>query len=336
LFTHFLFININVMTKQKIDLLTNRIISGGNIASEESLELCKTTEIDYLCNSANEIRKHFTGNYFNLCSIVNAKSGKCSENCKWCSQSSFHNTDIEIYDIIDKEEAVKQAINNAQKGVHKFSLVTSGKTVSDKKLAQLIDIYQAIKKVTNIEIDASMGLLKKEQLIKLKDIGIKHYHCNLETSRTFFPNVCSTHTYEEKINTLKSAKEVGLDICSGGIIGMGETIQQRVELAFELKNLGVKSIPINILNPIEGTALENTPPLSDNEILITFALFRFINPDAYIRFAGGRLQISHLEGKLLNSGVNAALVGDLLTTVGKNIDEDLEQFRKNGFNFTNP
>ena len=155
-------------------------------------------------------------------------------------------------------------------------------------------------------------------------------------SRTFFPNVCSTHTYEEKINTLKSAKEVGLDTCSGGIIGMGETIQQRVELAFELKNLGVKSIPINILNPIEGTALENTPPLSDNEILITFALFRFINPDAYIRFAGGRLQISHLEGKLLNSGVNAALVGDLLTTVGKNIDEDLKQFRKNGFNFTNP
>lgn len=324
------------MTIKEIDQIKNRIINGGEITFEESIILCNTSEIDFICNSANEIRKHFTGNYFNLCSITNAKSGKCSENCKWCSQSSFHKTDIETYDIIDKEEALEQARNNFKKGVHKFSLVTSGKTVTDEKLDELIDIYNAIKKETDIEIDASLGLLKKHQLQKLKDIGIKHYHCNLETSRSFFQNVCTTHTYDEKINTITLAKEVGLDICSGGIIGMGETMQQRIELAFELKNLKVKSIPINILNPIKGTALENNLPLSDNEILITFAIFRFINPDAYIRFAGGRLQISHLEEKLLNSGVNAALVGDLLTTVGKNIDEDLEQIRNNGFNFINP
>lgn len=323
------------MTKNKIDLIKKKIINGGEITYKESILLCKTNEIEYLCTAANDIRKHYTGNYFNLCSIVNAKSGKCSENCKWCSQSSFHKTNIETYDIIDKKEAIKQAINNNKKGVHKFSLVTSGKTVTDKKLDELIDIYHAIKKETNIEIDASLGLLKKHQLQKLKNIGIKHYHCNLETSKSFFPKVCTTHSYEEKIKTIKLAKEVGLDICSGGIIGMGETMQQRIELAFELKKLGVKSIPVNILNPIEGTALESSHPLADNEILLTFAIFRFINPDAFIRFAGGRLQISHLEQKLLNSGVNAALVGDLLTTVGKNIDEDIEQFKNNGFNFTN-
>jgi len=323
------------MQKQIINEIKNRILNGGQINFTEAKELSDSEELELLCNSANEIRIHFTGNKINLCSIANARSGKCSENCKWCSQSTFHNSDIEIYDLIDIDDALMQAKNNEKKGVHKFSLVTSGKTLSNESLDKLIEIYERIKKETNIEIDASMGLLTKEQLQKLKNIGIKHYHCNLETSRSFFKNVCTTHTYDEKIETLKQAKEVGLDICSGGIIGMGETMEQRLELAFELKKLDVKSIPVNILNPIKGTSLENATPLSDSEILKTFALFRFINPDSYIRFAGGRTLISHLETKLLKSGVNAALVGDLLTTVGKNIDEDLKLFTKLGFEIKN-
>ena len=320
------------MSKNQIENIKNRIISGGEITFTEAIELSRTKEIDFLCQAANEIRQHFTGNFMDLCSITNARSGKCTENCKWCSQSAFHKTDIEIYDLIDKQEALKQARNNYKKGVHKFSLVTSGKTVSDAILDKLLDIYSDIKKEMDIHLCASMGLLNKSQLKKLKDAGIVHYHCNLETAPSFFSDLCSTHTIEEKLETIKLAKEVGLEICSGGIVGMGETMEQRIELAFELRKIGAKSIPLNFLNPIKGTALENTKPLTDDEVMITIALFRFINPDAQIRFAGGRNMISHLEDKALKSGINASLVGDLLTTVGKNIDEDLENFKKLGFN----
>lgn len=320
------------MDKVKIENIKNRIISGGEISVSEAIELSKTREIDFLCHAANEIRQHFTGDFMDLCSITNARSGKCPENCKWCSQSAFHKTDIEIYDLIDKEEALKQARNNHKKGVHKFSLVTSGKTVSDATLDKLLEIYTDIKKEMDIHLCASMGLLNKLQLQKLKDVGIVHYHCNLETAPSFFSELCSTHTIEEKLETIKLAKEVGLEICSGGIAGMGETMEQRMELAFELRKIGAKSIPLNFLNPIKGTELENAKPLTDDEVMLTIALFRFINPDAQIRFAGGRNMISHLEEKALRSGINASLVGDLLTTVGKNIDEDMETFKRLGFN----
>ena len=320
------------MNRQEIDVLKNQILNGTQITKGEAIVLAQTNEIEYLCNAANEIRIYFTGNYIDLCSITNARSGKCSENCKWCSQSAFHNTDIEIYDLIDKEQALIQARNNHKKGVHKFSLVTSGKTVSDSTLEKLLEIYSDIKKEMDIHLCASMGLLNKEQLNKLKNAGIVHYHCNLETASSFFNNLCTTHTIDEKLQTINWAKEVGLEICSGGIVGMGENMEQRIELALELRKIGAKSIPLNFLNPIKGTSLENANPLTDEEVMITIALFRFINPDANIRFAGGRNMISHLEEKALNSGINAALVGDLLTTVGKNIDEDMEQFKKLGFN----
>ncbi len=320
------------MHKSQIENIKNRIIRDGEITFPEAVELSRTVEIDFLCQAANEIRRHFTGDFMDLCSIANARSGRCPENCKWCSQSAFHKTDIEIYDLIDKEEALKQARNNYKKGVHKFSLVTSGKTVSDATLDKLLEIYRDIKKEIDIHLCASMGLLNKPQLQKLKDAGIVHYHCNLETAPSFFSNLCTTHTIEEKLATIQLAKEAGLEICSGGIVGMGESMEQRIELAFELRKIGTKSIPLNFLNPIKGTALENAIPLTDDEVMVTIALFRFINPEAQIRFAGGRNMISHLEEKALNSGINAALVGDLLTTVGKNIDEDLKSFRSMGFN----
>ena len=203
--------------------------------------------------------------------------------------------------------------------------------MSEPHLELILNIYGAVKKETNLHLCASLGLLTKVQLKKLKEAGIKHYHCNLETAPSFFPQLCTTHTIDEKIKTINAAKEVGLEICSGGIIGMGETMEQRIELAFELRKINAKSIPLNILNPIQGTPLENMPPLSDEEILTTIALFRLINPDALIRFAGGRNLISHIEDKALNAGINAALVGDLLTTVGKNIEEDIRNFERLGF-----
>lgn len=321
------------MTKTEIEAIKNRIITGqGTISFIEAIFMSKTKEVDFLCQCANEIREHFSGNTMDLCSIINAKSGKCDADCKWCSQSSYHKTNIKNYDYIDRDEALAQAKNNFSKGVHKFSLVTSGIRLADNKLDKMLEIYDDIKKETDIELCASMGLLKKPQLEKLKARGIKNYHCNLETSPTFFDKLVTTHKFEDKVETIKWAAEAGLKICSGGIIGMGETMDQRVELAFELNKLQVSSIPVNILNPIEGTGLAGQQPLNDNEILVSFAMFRFINPQAQIRFAGGRLQIAHIEEKALKAGINAALVGDLLTTVGKNIEEDINNFKQMGYN----
>jgi biotin synthase len=318
------------MTQEQISHLKDKVLTNFAITYDEALSLSKTEHVEYLCNAANEIREFHSGKSLDLCSITNARSGKCPENCKWCSQSAFHKSDIEIYDLIDKKEAVRQAKRNYEKGVHKYSLVTSGRTVSDETLAKLIDIYNEIKKDNPIHLCASMGLLNKSQMQKLKNAGIKHYHCNLETAPSFFSELCTTHSIDEKIETLRLAKDAGMDICSGGIIGMGESMEHRIELAFKLKEIGAKSIPINFLNPIKGTALENAKPLTDNEILITIALFRFINPDAQIRFAGGRNLIQHIEDKAFRAGINAVMVGDLLTTLGKNMDEDFENFAKLG------
>jgi len=221
---------------------------------------------------------------------------------------------------------------NYFQGVKRHSLVTSGKKVSDKTLDKLIPIYKKIQKNCDISLCASMGLLSKHQLLRLRnEAGIEHYHCNLETAPSFFSKVCSKHTIEEKIKTIKYAQEIGLKICSGGILGMGETMEHRIELAITLRDLKVQSIPINVLMPIKGTPLENAKPLSEEEILTSIALFRFLNPKANIRFAGGRLQIKPFQEKALKAGINSALTGDYLTTIGSNIKNDILEFSKAGF-----
>lgn len=321
------------MNYTDIELLGEKIRAGYRITVDEASALAATKEVDKLCEEANKIRMHFSGNHMDLCSITNAKSGKCSENCKWCAQSAHYKVAVDVYDIIDAQTAVIQAKANEAKGVHKYSLVTSGKTMNNSQIDKLVDIFTEIRKNSSIRLCASMGLLNKDQLLKLKGCGVEHYHCNLETAPSYFSNLCTTHSIEDKIATIKSAQEAGLGICSGGIIGMGESMEHRIELAFILRDLGVKSIPINILQPIEGTPLEGTEALSDEEILKTFALFRFINPEAKIRFAGGRMKIKHMEDKVLMSGVNASLVGDLLTTIGSDIDMDKNNFSKAGFTF---
>jgi biotin synthase len=222
-------------------------------------------------------------------------------------------------------------VENRQKGVERFSLVTSGRALSNSNVKKACSIYRAISQKSDIHLCASMGLLSFDALQQLKSAGVEHYHCNIETSPSLFSSLCTTHTFEEKVNTIKAAREAGLLICSGGIIGMGETMEQRIEMAIALQQLEVNSIPINILNPIEGTPLSGNQMLSDEEILTTIALFRFINPRAHIRFAGGRNLIAHIQSKALRAGVSAALVGDYLTTIGTNIDEDKVLFQSAGF-----
>lgn len=316
-----------------MNYIENQIIGGENISQEVARKIQKEWSTEQLCETANTIRQHFMGNSIDLCSIMNARSGKCSENCKWCSQSAHHNSKIEIYPLVSEQEALRHALDNHNKGVGRFSLVTSGRTMSDRDIDKAVAIYKAIAAECSIYMCASMGLLNKEQLLKLRECGVGHYHCNIETAPSYFPTLCTTHTFEEKLQTIKWAQEVGLKICSGGIIGMGETMEQRIEMAFALRQIGVVSIPINILNPIPGTPMEGTAQLSDDEILRTFAMFRLINPRAHIRFAGGRNQIAHIQDKALKSGVSAALVGDLLTTIGSNIEQDKELFKRCGFEF---
>jgi len=315
----------------RIESIKNKVLNREFINIEEAKELIVVSDKELLYSAANEIRYEFMHDKFDLCSIINAKSGKCSENCKWCAQSSHYKTAINTYEIVEKDIALKLAKQNADYGVNKYSFVTSGRAISDKNIDLLCGYIEEIYNKVDINICASMGLLDKVQLEKLKEAGVVRYHCNIETSPSYFSDLCTSHTLEDKIKTIKAAQEVGMEVCSGGIIGMGETIQQRIEMAFLLRDLNIKSIPINILNPIPGTPLENRERLSDDEILTTIAIFRFINPDAWIRFAGGRNLINNIQDKAMRSGVNAAITGDLLTTTGATVKEDIERIKSLGF-----
>lgn len=308
-----------------------KIVSGYRLSYDEAVKIMNECELDELCTLADQLRNHFCGNKFDTCSIINARSGRCSENCKWCSQSKYHNTDIEVYPLLENDVIVEAAQYNAAKGVGRFSLVTSGRAMSGKEIDKVCDTYREIGGKIGIKLCASMGLLKKEDLQKLRDAGVERYHCNLETAPSYFPTLCSTHTTDEKLKTIRWAQEVGMKICSGGIIGMGETAEQRVELAVTLREAGVDSIPVNILNPIPGTPLENTKKLTDDEILRSFAMFRIVNPQAQIRFAGGRTLINTVQTRALKAGVSAAIVGDMLTTVGSKIDQDMQLFKSLGY-----
>ena len=311
--------------------LTNKIIDERyHISKNEATELLKT-DLKALSYCAEQIRKKFCDSKFDMCSIINGKSGKCSENCKFCAQSAHYKTNIKEYSLLDTDSIFNVAKHNWNKKVKRFSIVTSGKKLTDEEIELVCKTYEKIKKECNIMLCASMGFLTKQQFIKLKKSGISRYHCNLETSRNFFPNICTTHTYDDKINVINIAKKVGLEICSGGIFGMGETFQDRIDMFFELYNLGVKSVPINILNPIKNTPFENNKILSQEEVLRTVAIARFILPDAFIRLAGGRLLFKDKGVSLFSSGANATITGDMLTTNGTSIDEDCDTINKLGF-----
>ncbi|MDR1755898.1 MAG: biotin synthase BioB [Culturomica sp.] len=315
----------------QIEELKERVLAGGMLSREEALELSGTEDKPLLYRLAGEIREQKCGNSFDTCSIVNARSGRCSEDCRWCAQSAAFPTHIVEYDLIDEQTCLELARKNAEYGVDKFSFVTSGRSLSDRNLERLCGYAQKIKASVKLKLCASMGLLNKEQLLKLKKAGIQRYHCNLETAPAYFHSLCSTHTAEEKIRTIRAAREVGMEVCSGGIIGMGESMADRIDLALALRELEIRSIPLNILNPIPGTPLAGTPPLSDEEVLTTIALFRFIHPAAWIRFAGGRALIRHLEADAIRAGINAAIVGDLLTTTGSTVKEDIRKVTELGY-----
>lgn len=312
--------------------LRDKVLEGYTVNRQEALILYKEVPLEELAAAANEIREKMSGNGFDLCTIINGKCGKCSEDCKYCAQSAHYSTNIvESYPLLDTQALLEGAKYNASRGVLRYSIVTSGKRLSDKEVDQLCESIRAIKKEVDIEICVSLGLLGEEAYRKLHAAGASRVHCNLESSATFFKEVCTTHTYEQKIATLKAAKRAGMSICSGGIMGLGESIEDRIDMVLTARDLGVKSIPVNFLNPIPGTPYANNIPLTRDEARRCVAVFRFLIPDGSIRLAGGRGLLGDHGESCFTSGANAAISGDMLTTAGITIETDLNLLKELGY-----
>ncbi|GFI07768.1 biotin synthase [Lachnospiraceae bacterium] len=313
-----------------ITTLGNEVLQGKQITREEALWLYPQP-IKELCEKADEIRAHFCSNGFDLCTIINGKSGRCSEDCRFCAQSAHNHTGAEEYPLLSTEEILAQAKKNDEQGVLRYSIVTSGKRLSDREVEQMCDTIQQIRRETGISVCVSFGLLNEEQYRKLKEAGVSRVHNNLETSRRNFPNVCTTHTFEEKICAIQAAQAAGLSVCSGGIMGLGETVEDRIDMALTLRELGVKSVPVNMLNPIPGTPFEHNRRLSEWDMCRIAAVYRFILPDASIRLAGGRGLLGDKGKSCFRSGANAAISGDMLTTAGITVETDRELLKELGY-----
>lgn len=309
--------------------IKEKVLNGYRISREEALSLYLEPSKE-LFKCANEIREKLCGDRVDLCSIINGKSGRCTENCKYCAQSIHFKTGVEEYNLLSYEE-IKNVADEIEKcNVDRFSIVTSGKGLKGKDFEKVVDYYKRLNKECNIKLCASHGILDRESLLKLRESGVIRYHHNIETSRNYYKKICTTHTFEDRIKTINAAKDVGLEVCSGGIIGLGERIEDRIDMAIELRDLNVMSIPINVLMKIKGTPLEGNNTLNEEEILKTIAIFRFINPKANIRLAAGRNLLKNYGENAFKSGANATISGNLLTTCGNNILEDRKMIRNLG------
>ena len=290
-----------------------------NIEPSKLLEM-PLTELLMLANKA---RQEAVGNEFDLCSIINAKSGKCAQDCKFCAQSAKHHTDVSVYPLKTTDEIVEAAEQAKNIGAKKFGIVTSGNRLNEKELETIADAISKLKTEVKIEPCASLGALSKEQLLRLKQAGLSRYHHNIETSPRFYPQIVSTHKFEERVNTVKVAKEVGLEICSGGIIGIGENWADRIEMALLLKQLNVDSVPINFLVPIKGTALQSAKQIDCVDAIRTIAIFRLILKNIPIKIAAGRETVlKDFQAMAMCAGANGMLIGGYLTVKGRSVDED--------------
>lgn len=311
--------------------IKDKLSKGKLINFEEAMILTEDSiEYEELFFFADELCKKNMGYSIDLCSIINAKSGKCSENCKYCAQSSYYNTNVQSYPLAALDEVLNLARENEKQGVQRFSIVTSGKCPTQDDFENILEMISVLKKETSLKLCASLGSITYEQALSLKQVGLSMYHHNIETCSEYYNEICDTHTYEDRIYTIRNAIKAGIEVCCGGIIGMGESMEQRIRMAFEIRELGIKSVPINILNPVKGTPLENAKKLQPFEILKTISLFRIIIPYASIRYAGGRMFLGEYQSKGFNAGINAMMVGNYLTTVGNKISDDLEMIQSMG------
>lgn len=307
------------------------MLTTENLTKEKLNELYNT-DLDELLKLSSKFMK----NDIEFCSLVNARNGKCSQNCRYCAQSSHYRTDIESYPLVDCATVKKAALEAKGNHVSRFAVVTSGKSPDESDVDGIIGLIDEINKIDGIRSCASIGILTEEQAEKLAESGLKRFHHNINTSRSYYPEVCTTHNWDDRFNTCKLVKKYGMELCCGVILGMGESIEQRVEMAMELAEIQPDSIPINILMPIPETPFENYLDKIDEEnILRTLAIFKIANPNAVLRFCGGRMRLSEENQiKALTSCVEGILTGNYLTTTGKLPEEDIALANQLGKNIT--
>lgn len=315
-----------------IEECIHEALNNGGVAPATAQGLLETKDnLPLLLSGAGLIRDHHYGHGVRLCAIVNAKSGRCPEDCAFCAQSAHHHTRIETYALMEPPEILRQARQAEAMGARRFSIVTSGKALTENELAKVVQALRLLKKETGLCLCASLGMLTREHAHQLKEAGLNRYHHNLETAPSFFSEICTTHRYEEDLDTLRCAREAGLEVCSGGIFGLGESPAQRLELAYTLKEVGVDSVALNFLNPIPGTPLEGAVTLTPLEILRSVALFRFILPDKDIRICGGReAGLRDLHPLVIWAGANGIMIGNYLTTQGRDHRADLRMIQDLG------
>ncbi len=314
------------MNKRELLDLEDQVLDGGQISREEALELMGLDGPDTysLIASANRIRTHFKGNKISLCSIINAKSGNCSEDCSFCPQSVHHSAEINKFPLIGSQKVVDEMGKARSHGADRYGIVTSGKGPGGKDRESILKMLEHLRAEDSLHRCASLGVINKEEALKLKEAGLQEYHHNLETARSFFPNICTTHDYQEDVDTIIAIKEAGLMACCGGIFGLGESPEQRIELAQTLRELEVDSIPLNFLCPIKGTPTEGAPTLPPLEILKIIAVYRFYLPQKDIKVAGGReVNLRDLQSWMFAAGANSTMIGHYLTTTGRDCDADI-------------
>ena len=322
------------MRTELIDNMVDTALKGESISYDQALQLESLThdELDYLFIGTDRIRNHFKGQDVKICSIVNAKSGKCVEDCSFCAQSSSFKTDSPEYELMDVEQIVAAAKEAEAFGANEFSIVTAGTSLDDRKeLDRVIEAIKRIKAETQLETCCSLGLMPLEHLKELKEAGLDRCHHNLETAKSHFDKIVSTHTYEDEVSAVQNAKAAGLQVCVGGIFGMGESFSQRAELAFSIRDLGTQSFPINFLKPIQGTGLDHLEPLGHYEALRTIALLRLILPKIDLFVCGGREEVlTDQQSRLFSAGANGILGGNYLTTKGEDPKRDIEMIENLG------
>ncbi len=317
-----------------IDSVEERVLSGGSISREEAYKLQNTPDehVVRLAGAADRVRIHFKGYDFDACSLINARAGKCSEDCAFCAQSARYKTDCQVYDLRPTRDFVTAARAAQEAGATRFCTVTSGGALNETDFEALIHSLERVRSEVGIPLDASLGFLSDERAARLREAGVTRYNHNLETSADFYSTICSTHTFDQRVATVKKAQKAGFSACCGGIIGMGETARQRVDLAVTLAELGVDCVPVNILDPRPGTPLQNMKPLEPLEVIRTISVFRLLLPKATIKLAGGREKnLGDFQGFALRAGANGMIIGGYLTTSGRSVESDLKLIRDAGF-----
>jgi biotin synthase len=320
--------------RREIQEIGDKVLERKDVSMKDVLPLLgvKGPDILDLAAAANRVREEFNGNEIDLCSLLSAKSGRCPEDCAFCAQSARYKTEAPVYSLMGADRMVEEAKQAQARGTGRFCLITSGRELKDKEFEAILGALDRIRRETTLALDCSLGTLTEERAASLKRVGVTRYNHNVETAESHFPQICSTHSFGDRVKTVEVLKKQGFSVCCGGIIGLGELPQQRLELAFSLKQLGIDCIPLNILNPRPGTPLEHSESIPPMEVIKTIALFRLVLPKGTIKIAGGReANLRDLQSLALLAGANGLIVGNYLTTPGRSAEDDLTMIRDVGF-----